>query len=179
DELELVGSLLGAAPLLDGAASPERVLAGMAGAGLVHLASHGAGWALAGNEFRLTWSPPPVLHLGESGLAFQDILLADLSGVRLVCLSACDTGLVEHTLPWDEFEGLVTVFLQAGAPAVVSTLWAVDDRSTALLMQRFYENLRHNDDPAAALRGAQLWLRDSTRSELAAVYERQVAQGRD
>jgi CHAT domain-containing protein len=179
DELELVGSLLGTAPLLDGAASPARVLAGLADANLVHLACHGAGWALAGNAFRLAWSPPPVLHLGESGLSFQDILLTDLSEVRLVCLSACDTGLVEHTLPWDEFEGLVTVFLQAGAPAVVSTLWAVDDRSTTLLMQRFYENLRRHDDPADALRRAQLWLRDSTRSELAARYEREVARGRD
>ncbi|MFF0086758.1 CHAT domain-containing protein [Streptomyces canus] len=138
----------------------------------------------------MAWDPPTILHLGEEGLSFQDILGQDLHKARLVCLSACDTGLVEHSLPWDEHEGLVTVFLQTGAAAVVSALWAADDRSTALLMQRFYTELTAAEragadtagwpgDPARALRRAQLWLRDSTRVELAAVYERLVADGHD
>ncbi|MFI5689665.1 CHAT domain-containing protein [Streptomyces sp. NPDC051636] len=193
-EVELVGALLDSAPLLDSRATRERVLDGMADAAVVHLACHGAGWALAGPGFRMAWDPPAILHLGDEGLSFQDILGQDLQKARLVCLSACDTGLVEHSLPWDEHEGLVTVFLQTGAAAVVSTLWAADDRSTALLMQRFYTELTAAEragagtagrpttgggDPARALRRAQLWLRDSTRVELAAVYERLVTDGHD
>ncbi|MFH8698970.1 CHAT domain-containing protein [Streptomyces chartreusis] len=189
-EVELVGALLDSAPLLDSLATRERVLDGMADAAVVHLACHGAGWALAGPGFRMAWDPPAILYLGEEGLSFQDILGQDLQKARLVCLSACDTGLVEHSLPWDEHEGLVTVFLQTGAAAVVSALWAADDRSTALLMQRFYTELTAAEragagtagrpgDPARALRRAQLWLRDSTRVELAAVYERLVADGHD
>ena len=60
----------------------------------------------------------------------------------------------------DEYVGLPAGFLQAGAPCVVSTLWAVDDMSTALLMERFYQ--QHLDEglsPSRALRAAQRWLR--------------------
>jgi CHAT domain-containing protein/tetratricopeptide (TPR) repeat protein len=177
-ELGMVGAALDSPTLVDEEASRERVLQEMAGAPVVHLACHGAAWALGGAMYRMAWSPPTVLHLYRDGLSFQDILLQDLRKVRLVCLSACDTGLVDVSLPWDEFEGLANVFLQAGAAAIVSSLWAVDDRSTALLMQRFYENLNYRgQDPAAALREAQLWLRDSTRASLAAVYEKRIEQG--
>ncbi|MGW6504153.1 CHAT domain-containing protein [Nonomuraea angiospora] len=181
DEIAMVATTLRpSTPLLDERASRERVLRLMSGASIVHLACHGAGWALGGARFRMSWTPPSVLYLWEDGLSFQDLLLRDLRSVRLVCLSACDTGLVDTSLPWDEFEGLANVFLQAGAAAVVSSLWAVDDRSTALLMQRFYANLEHHgQDPAAALRAAQLWLRDSTRASLAAVYEKRIEEGHD
>ncbi|WP_431930253.1 CHAT domain-containing protein [Nonomuraea jabiensis] len=181
DELAMVATTLQpSTPLLDERASRKRVLRLMSGASIVHLACHGAGWALGGAMFRMSWTPPPVLRLWDDGLSFQDLLLRDLRSVRLVCLSACDTGLVDTSLPWDEFEGLANVFLRAGAAAVVSSLWAVDDRSTALLMQRFYANLAHHgQDPAAALRAAQLWLRNSTRASLAAVYEKRLEEGHE
>jgi CHAT domain-containing protein len=98
----------------------------------------------------------------------------DLSAARLVALSACETGLTDMIQP-DEFLGLPAGFLQAGAPAVVSSLWAVDDLSTALLIGEFYRrHLSEGQEPAKALRGAQLWLRDSTAAELrlADDYER-------
>jgi len=53
---------------------------------------------------------------------------------------------------------------------VVSTLWAVDDRSSELLMKRFYQSLlgfgRSPLAPAFALREAQQWLRDATVEDL-------------
>ncbi|MEV6280119.1 CHAT domain-containing protein [Nocardia sp. NPDC051832] len=178
DEVTLVAAALETTALLDEQASRKKILRQMRTATAIHLACHGAQWALGGALFRLEWSPPAVLHLHRLGLSFQDILLQDLRNARLVCLSACDTGLVDKGLPWDEFEGLVNVFLQAGAPAVVSSLWAVDDRSTALLMERFYRNLSAAaDDPAAALRDAQLWLKTSTRASLASHYEQHIERG--
>ncbi len=40
-------------------------------------------------------------------------------------------------------------------------LWAVDDLSTSLLMQRFYDNIvNKNMGKASGLREAQLWVRD-------------------
>jgi CHAT domain-containing protein len=82
-------------------------------------------------------------------------------------LSACETGLSDIRQSPDEFLGLPAGFLQAGAPAVVSTLWRVDDLSTMALMERFYQgHLRDGLPPAAALRAAQRWLRDATAEEL-------------
>jgi CHAT domain-containing protein len=84
-----------------------------------------------------------------------------------VTLSACETGLTDIRQSPDEYLGLPAGFLQAGAPAVVSSLWAVDDLSTALLMGEFYHRLlMKNQAPALALRGAQLWLRDRTAEQL-------------
>src|SRR5262249_32550045 len=61
--------------------------------------------------------------------------------------------------------------LQAGTCAVVSTLWPVDDRVTAMLIGRFYEELATDigvdgrGDVAAALARAQRWLRSLTREQ--------------
>jgi CHAT domain-containing protein len=91
----------------------------------------------------------------------------DLSASRLVTLSACETGLVDIRQSPDEYLGLPAGFLQAGAPAVVSSLWPLNDLSTMLLMERFYRaHLVEDLAPAAALREAQLWLRDATAEEL-------------
>jgi CHAT domain-containing protein len=44
---------------------------------------------------------------------------------------------------------------------VISTLWEVDDLSTMLLIEHFYQaHLQDHLPPAAALRQAQRWLRD-------------------
>ena len=92
----------------------------------------------------------------------------NLENTRLVTLSACETGITDIRQAPDEYLGLPAGFLQAGAPAVVSTLWAVNDLSTMLLMERFYQlHLKEAQDLPVALRNAQIWLRDVTAGELA------------
>ncbi|MFZ1410738.1 MAG: CHAT domain-containing protein [Micropruina sp.] len=90
----------------------------------------------------------------------------DLDAARLVVLSACDTGLFDYSRYPDEFVGLNWGLLMAGAPAVVSTLWAVEDQSTALLMSEFYTRLLGGESISAAMNGAQRWLCGLTWSEL-------------
>ena len=84
---------------------------------------------------------------------------------RLVTLSACDTGVgpVGET----GVANLVNAFIEAGAEAVVSTLWNVEDRTTAHLMTMFYGNLTNHESKAEALRNAQLEL---VRSRLPPYY---------
>ncbi|SDH91922.1 CHAT domain-containing protein [Propionivibrio dicarboxylicus] len=72
----------------------------------------------------------------------------------LVTLSACETGLGK-VASGDDVVGLTRGFLYAGASTIVASLWQVDDQSTAFLMMRFYENLKHTDK-REALRLAQL-----------------------
>jgi CHAT domain-containing protein len=76
--------------------------------------------------------------------------------VELVVLSACQTGLGKQ-VQGEGLVGLTRGFMYAGAPRVVASLWAVQDRATAELMGYFYEAmLRRGLRPAAALRAAQL-----------------------
>ncbi len=89
----------------------------------------------------------------------------DLPFCRLVSLSACQTGLVTRVVT-DEYIGLASGFLYAGASNVVSSLWSVSDFSTAFLMIRFYENLQNPDlSVCQALQAAQNWLRKITRQD--------------
>ncbi|WP_424100365.1 CHAT domain-containing protein [Moorena producens] len=100
-------------------------------------------------------------------LTIDEVFGLQLEQCRLVTLSACETGLI-YTNISDEYIGLPSAFLVAGSPAVVSSLWMVNDLSTALLMIKFYQNLREQIPLAVAFNQAQFWLRDSTQSQLLA-----------
>jgi CHAT domain-containing protein/Tfp pilus assembly protein PilF len=75
---------------------------------------------------------------------------------ELVVLSACETGLGKE-VTGEGIEGLTRAFMYAGARRVVVSLWSVNDKATAALMQRLYIGmLRSGKTPAAALRAAQM-----------------------
>ncbi len=101
-------------------------------------------------------------------LTLEEIFDLSLSKCRLVTLSACETGLTDIRDTTDEYIGLPSGFLSAGATSVISTLWVVDDVSTAILMIKFYEILLSESRPpvAIALRESQLWLREATVQKL-------------
>jgi CHAT domain-containing protein len=76
---------------------------------------------------------------------------------RLVVLSSCSSG-SGRTMFGEGVEGLTDAFLAAGVTAVVSSLWPVDDATTAELMALFYGGLCRGHTAEAALRGAKLEL---------------------
>jgi CHAT domain-containing protein/Tfp pilus assembly protein PilF len=82
--------------------------------------------------------------------------------VDLVVLSACETALGKD-VRGEGLLGLVRGFMYAGAAAVVASTWKVDDRATRELMERFYRGYFEGKSPAAALREAQISLRDTAR----------------
>ncbi len=122
------------------------------------------------SEFHWTLDDGTVLDLDKC-LTLNAIFKLNLDKCRLVVMSACETGLIDFTNVSDEYIGLVSGFLYAGSPSVVSSLWAVDQVSTAFLMVKFYENLRNNSefkkgDIAVALKKAQNWLRNLSSKEV-------------
>lgn len=90
-----------------------------------------------------------------------DTILAHLQmpHADLVTLSACCTGVVDAFQPTEEYLGLPTGFLLAGAKAVIASQWKVNSISTAFLLDEFYRQLEINDNKAIALQKAQSWLR--------------------
>ena len=131
----------------------------------LHLACHG--------RFNVRQPLDSALLLAEgTQITLRELLdpahAAALQQVRLAFLSACQTAISDFRNAPEEVIGLPAGLLQAGIPAVIGTLWPVDDRSTALLVNRFYELALHGDrsrdlppqPPLHALRLAQQWLRE-------------------
>ncbi|HSL82182.1 MAG TPA: CHAT domain-containing protein, partial [Thermoanaerobaculia bacterium] len=76
-------------------------------------------------------------------------------GTRVVFLSACSSGRGNEA----SGEGLgafARALLEAGASAVVGTLWPVDDRASAELATAFHRHLAAGASPASALQLAKL-----------------------
>jgi CHAT domain-containing protein/Tfp pilus assembly protein PilF len=76
----------------------------------------------------------------------------------LVTLSGCQTGR-GRVYAGEGLLGLTRCFLHAGAGRALVSLWAVNDASTAILMDRFYANLAAGRDAAEALSEARSTLR--------------------
>ncbi|MXY85184.1 MAG: CHAT domain-containing protein [Chloroflexi bacterium] len=141
-------------------ATKQNLLEGLSTGTHIHLACH-AGAGLYEPIFSASLS-----LAGEEELAFLEIAGLNIPA-RIVVASACETGVAQGYGDIDECFSLASAFIAAGAAGVVSTLWAVDDFATALVMYKFYDGmLNHDMLPATALRKAQLWLRDSTEPEI-------------
>jgi hypothetical protein len=143
--------------LLLGSAASEQNLAQLASSGklrtfrLLHLATHGEvnaadpkQSALILSQDRLPSRPTEAVLRGEKPidgrLTVGTILGKWELDADLVVLSACQTGLGLEA-GGEGLLGFAQALLQKGARGVVLSRWKVDDRATALLMVRFYENL--------------------------------------
>ncbi|MFB6892402.1 CHAT domain-containing protein [Kitasatospora sp. NPDC056327] len=144
--------------------SAEGLLTRLARTDVLHVACHGLADLAAPLNSRLVLAPGEEVTLA--------VLMAQEVRIRLAVLSACETLLPGTDLP-DEVVSLPTGLIQAGAAGVIASLWAVPDLWSALLMIEFYRHWREGpDDPAAALRKAQIWLRDSTPRSRVEHYDR-------
>jgi len=74
----------------------------------------------------------------------------------------------------DEALGFPTALLAAGARGVVASLWAVDDFSTSLLMQKMYEEVASGKPPAAAMQVASKYLRNLDPDQIHKEVEGQI-----
>ena len=91
-------------------------------------------------------------------LRADEIARLDLSGCRLVVLSACQTGLGEYNA--EGVYGLQRAFKLAGVQSVLMSLWSVDDKATSELMIEFYKGLLTGKEPDESLVSAQRTLRN-------------------
>ncbi|HLF83319.1 MAG TPA: CHAT domain-containing protein, partial [Blastocatellia bacterium] len=152
DEIQNLGALFPNSVILtEDQATRENLFEAAPRARFLHLASHG--------YFRRDNPMFSFLKLADANLHFYSLLDLQLNA-EMVTLSACHTG-VNKVFPGDELHGLVRGFLYAGAPSVVASLWAVSDRSTADFMREMYSQIRAGATKRAALRRAQLAVKDA------------------
>jgi CHAT domain-containing protein len=142
EEVRGVSAALGVTPMFDGDFTAGLTLLALKRKpGIVHLASHFV--YVPGNDRR------SFLLTGGNGAwsveKIKDLPDDTLRGVDLVTLSACATA-EGKSAAGDEKESFANWMLRKGAGAVLSTLWAVNDLSTSVLMAEFYRlRVAHSD----------------------------------
>jgi len=122
---------------------------------ILHLAMH----AIINDSLpmfsKLAFTPEATGSVTSPGWLYTEEIYNLKLNARLSVLSACNTG--SGTLK--EGEGVISLargFFYAGCPAVVMTLWEVEDRSGGEIMREFYRLLKTGKKKHEALRMAKL-----------------------
>lgn len=112
---------------------------------ILHLATHGV---VSNNNESLTGLflanvEQDITYKNNGFLSMKELFNMDITA-DLVVLSACKTayGRVQRT------EGVISLprsFIYAGVPNIIASLWKVQDKHTAYLMERFYHHLLNNN----------------------------------
>jgi CHAT domain-containing protein/Flp pilus assembly protein TadD len=159
EEVKEIIQLFNTQPLIGKNARETTVRSQAGSVNILHLAAHG--------KFNPTNPLFSTIHLAaddqnDGRLEVHEIYELDLtSATNLVVLSACDANKGELS-KGDDIVGLVRAFLDAGASAVVASLWQVNDASTKELMVKFYQHLQTGLALAAALQQAQQEVRQQS-----------------
>jgi hypothetical protein len=148
----------------------------------LHLATHGeanpnvalssAIFLAAEPDRPATSADPAALESAPDGqVTAEQIVRTWELDADLVVLSACESGLGRYA-GGEGYLGFAQALFVKGARSLVLSQWKVDDKATALLMTRFYQNLLGKRPgllqpmpKAAALDEAKQWLRNLTADE--------------
>lgn len=118
---------------------------------IVHIATHGQFGSKASDTFIAAWNERIDIQQLHQILSSRD--RNQLTPTELLILSACETALGDDAVAL----GLAGVAVRAGARSTLASLWSINDQSTAMLMDLFYQQLYQADSTkSAALREAQL-----------------------
>ncbi len=123
----------------------------------IHLACHG----LLSDDFQSLVLSQNIPTQTDNGFLTLNEIMNCKFNAKLVVLSACQSG-AGKLEKGEGVTGLTRAVMYAGTPAVIASLWTVDDKATKELMIRFYENLlKHKMSKSEALRQAKISLLES------------------
>lgn len=153
EELQQVGSVVPSESLLNlkftEANLEQQINSGSFSA--VHIATHGKFSSDPEETFILAYNQ--LIKRNDLNNLLQINNQSQSRNVELLVLSACETAQGDNRATL----GLAGIAVRAGARSVLSTLWKVNDRSTAEVMGQFYKELtKPNVTKAEALHQAQL-----------------------
>jgi CHAT domain-containing protein/Tfp pilus assembly protein PilF len=156
-----VARLYGAKPLLGEAATETAVRRAIAGADVVHLATHGYFHPHRAMASGILLAAPRAQSGGASedgALQAWEIMSQLKLRAGLVVLAACDTGRGEN-VRGEGIVGLTRALQYAGARSILASRWRVSDVHTRALMVEVHAGLRKGLAKDEALRRAAERLR--------------------
>ena len=145
----------GAKVLSGPAADRSRVLAEIDRHEIFSFAGHAVDNPRVPADSYLVLAPSRAGPADDGMLFAREVSSLRLGRLRLVILSACRTEATASSRTAG-ITGLARPFLDAGAAAVLGTLWAVDDESASRLLPEFHRRFASGLGTASALRAAQL-----------------------
>ena len=97
-------------------------------------------------------------QLPKSIITAKEIFAMNLDGTQLVVLSACNTTLGDSSSATGT-ASMNQAFIIAGAQAIITTLWEINDFVTCLFMEEFYKQLITGSDCLTALDATKVIIR--------------------
>jgi CHAT domain-containing protein len=136
-ELDYISKLIPSQKLLNTEFSQNKATSNLAidSSSIVHLATHGEFSSDPAKTFILTWDNQ--LNLNQLNNLLQNRNLQSGKAIDLLVLSACQTATGDNRATL----GLAGMAVRARTKSTIASLWSVNDQSTRLLMNNFYENL--------------------------------------
>jgi CHAT domain-containing protein len=127
-------------------AAKEPVKDEMQKADVIHLASHYKVYPGQPMNSRLLLAKSLDQDVSKGFLQADEVYGLRLHRAPLVVLSACDSG-VEYYYNGEGLIGMSRVFIAAGAPVVVASLWQVETAATSKLMVGFHQHRKSDRNP--------------------------------
>jgi len=146
EECKTVTSLMGGISFVEDEATIPNFLSAIQKSGFLHLASHAF---IDGTDHVNSYVVLSKEKSKHERLSLNQISALTMDAQQVV-LSSCKSsaGILDNT------EGILSLsrgFLLAGASSVISSLWSVNDKSTALIMENYYKYLVDGHSKSHAL----------------------------
>ena len=152
NEMNALSGIAGSRLFQDNYSTPSNFRKEAENADLIHLALHNINDYDNPLNSRLIFAPDSTDS--KEGFYLYEVFNTPMKP-KLVVLSGCETGVGK----WEQGEGsyhMGRAFLYHGNPALVMSLWRVNDASTASLMESFYDSIGESGSSANAIRQAKL-----------------------
>ena len=146
-----IAAIFDTLPSVNEFATVEAFREALQGSRMVHLCTHGAHNVIA-PMFQCLYLHPDLASDGI--LHAYELDGADLRGLDLITLSACETALGRID-PADNLRGLPATLLSAGVATIIGTLWEAEDAACEIFFVSLYKALKNGAKKFEAFYTAQ------------------------
>jgi CHAT domain-containing protein len=161
--------LLSGKAFVNDESTTSRFRSNAGGNKIIHIGTHAESNNIAPEFSRLIFSKSNDGNGDDNSIYLHEIYNCNLSS-ELAVLTACESG----RPGFQDGEGMISLahaFNYAGSESILTGLWSIDEKSSTMLMDFFYDNLLDGMDKDEALRQAKIkYLQEAKGRMLAPQY---------